>query len=478
MAGNRFIVVLALSLAVLGAAATRALAAGLRWSAPVFADTDVPRTQLSIGITGMSCPSTSLCVGVDGDGIVLSSTHPASGRPWRLVHLNAPVLTAISCPTAKMCIAGDPVGDIWASASPTGGAAGWRRSVVDPTGDGFTAVSCASTTLCVAVDDTAGEAFVSTHPMAGATAWKRTVLEPFDTNLHNPADGVAINAISCPTASLCVAVDSAGQVLTSTDPAALPATWSRDLLDPHALTGVSCQPGGSCVAVGVDGSVFRSTDPSSSSSWSRSMHAGDSFGPVDCPSASTCVTGDPFGGGVSTLSSVADAGTVTTVQRNGASPKQAISCPSPTLCVAGDGSGNVSIGEPEPPARQVPVFEVARGAPARLVAPARSDGSVFSVDSGVELACPEHRPICRVTGHAVHLFTTAVAQVAQIDVSVPAGQRRLLRFQLDRASSRTVRRRRPLNGVNVTFVARQGRERAVDEDFLLGIARPGARRPR
>ena len=70
--------------ALLGAGATLAspvaLAAGspLTWAAPVLVDHQPPfgsPTQLD----GVSCPSSGLCVAVDGAGDVVTSTNPTGG---------------------------------------------------------------------------------------------------------------------------------------------------------------------------------------------------------------------------------------------------------------------------------------------------------------------------------------------------------------------------------------------------------------
>jgi hypothetical protein len=63
----------------------------------------------------------------------------------------------------------------------------------------------------VAVDD-AGDVVSSVDPAAGARAWKVTRLPG--------VSGYGLSAVSCPSVSLCVAIDYGGQVFTSQDPSA------------------------------------------------------------------------------------------------------------------------------------------------------------------------------------------------------------------------------------------------------------------
>ena len=57
--------------------------------------------------------------------------------------------------------------------------------------------------------------------------------------------------LSCASTRLCVAVDDAGNVLTSSDPADGPA-WHSAAVDPgHQLRGVSCPSTRFCVVVAM-----------------------------------------------------------------------------------------------------------------------------------------------------------------------------------------------------------------------------------
>ena len=162
-------------LASLGAAHD-APAAGFAWSEPVVvsqAPFSPPGTLKSI-----SCPTTSLCVGVDDLGAVVRSTNPTTATP---------IWTRENIERTSVCNAG--------------------VNAFCPAG--FHAVSCPSTSLCVAVDGV-GDAFVSTNPAAANPTWTTSSIE----------DSTTVVAISCLSASLCVAVDGGGRALVSHNPTA------------------------------------------------------------------------------------------------------------------------------------------------------------------------------------------------------------------------------------------------------------------
>jgi hypothetical protein len=74
-------------------------------------------------------------------------------------------------------------------------------------------------------------------------------------------DDHAINAVSCPSVSFCVAVDDHGQVLTSTNPFAGARHWQADDGDTgRALTALSCPSASVCVAVDAQGNAVTTPD--------------------------------------------------------------------------------------------------------------------------------------------------------------------------------------------------------------------------
>jgi hypothetical protein len=255
----------------------------------------------------------------------------------RLDRLSAPVRAAIAatlCAVLLACLAPAPAG-----AAP---ALSWSASKIDET---LTAVSCASDTLCVAVD---GEehVLISTNPAAGAGAsWK---LVPI-------AGAGVLTGISCASNSLCVAVDKSGHALISTNPTAGAAsTWS--LVEVHgagALTGVSCASSSLCVAVAGNGSAFVSTNPAAgaSATWNKvEIDAGHALSAVSCASSSLCVAVDNAGRALTSGNPAGGSWQARTIDSNPAALELvSVSCaPTPAgVCVAVDNGGEaLASGDP------------------------------------------------------------------------------------------------------------------------------------
>jgi hypothetical protein len=136
-------------------------------------------------------------------------------------------------------------GDIVTSTHPTR-AGSWQVTNVPGT-QRLSAVSCATGSLCVAVNGKGrktetgpfGQVVASTDPTGGADAWEAAKVH--DTSLYG---------VACPHEALCVAVDGSGHAITSTDPTGGLGAWSSERIDyAHRLSGVSCASRSLCVAV-------------------------------------------------------------------------------------------------------------------------------------------------------------------------------------------------------------------------------------
>jgi len=217
--------------------------------------------------TGISCPSVSLCVAVGYDvacgvgcgpssSFVATATDPVTApTQWNVIAPDAvapsEAIKSVSCPAITLCvIAGAQA--IASSTDPTGGAKAWKGELL--VNEGASAVSCASTQLCVVVDEE-GNALISTDPAAGPPSW-RTV--------HLAAS--SLTGVSCSSTALCVAVDQAGDAYTTTDPTGTAANWSRTSIDNEpggtGLSAVSCPEFGFCVAVDGAGHAIVGSGPS------------------------------------------------------------------------------------------------------------------------------------------------------------------------------------------------------------------------
>ena len=125
-------------------------------------------------------------------------------------------------------------------------------------------MSCPSTSLCVAVDSS-GNVVHSTDPTDGASAtW----------TLVGGVDGTQfINAVSCVSPSLCEAVDDLGNAVTTTTPTAAASAWTVANINPGSagtLDGVDCQSSSLCVATAGFGNVLTGTPGTTTSTSSTS----------------------------------------------------------------------------------------------------------------------------------------------------------------------------------------------------------------
>jgi hypothetical protein len=201
------------------------------------------------------------------------------------------------------------------------------------------------------VVDSAGDAVVSTEPAASADTW--SPVEVGNTPLYD---------VACPSDTFCAAVDGDGYAVFSNDPAG--GAWHRTPASSAPLAGISCPSTTLCVAVDVDGDVLSSTNPAGGS-WQQT-HL-DGIGEptaIDCASTRLCavtagdaiaVSNDPTGGATSWRTSI--------VVQDGLLDD--LSCPTERLCVAVDTLGNALVGvgdgsvPPTPPPVDIPADTVA-----------------------------------------------------------------------------------------------------------------------
>ncbi len=335
----------------------------------------------------VSCADPSHCVAVDGEGLVLSSTNPTGGSSaWSTVNLGYP-LYGISCPSASLCVAVGSASETYVqpviatTSNPAAGAAAWSRvrlpSNVDPGN-----ISCASASLCVAEDYDDGYLLASSSPTGAASTWTRTRVPAAGSNgiydgdvscgsssscvsivngdaygSTNPGaenswalatvDSYTVASplidLSCATGPLCVAIDQAGDVLTSTNPRIGAGTWRRSRVD-RKLTAISCPSRTLCVAVDARGDVLTSTRPTAGArSWrSARVDPGPGLSAISCPSTSFCIAGDYAGDLLTSTNPTGGRRAWRRVQlpSNGDSPGilSGFACPSRSLCVGVDQS--------------------------------------------------------------------------------------------------------------------------------------------
>ena len=251
---------------------------------------------------------------------------------------------------ALLCVAGDVRGDVFVSEHPAQAASQWHRQFIDPK-LAITGISCPSTQLCVAVD-AHGQVMHTTDPLGGAKSWSHATRVDKATQTGGGYAGFA--GISCPTTTLCVAVDNAanGQVAYTTDPTGPASAWTLTTVGSGVtLDAVSCASATFCMIGGTDG--YYSTAPTGGASgWKATTSLSPSYSVIaslSCNSLKLCV-GVGYGNsgvGLSTGSSAPTTTTWTNALIGSDPPAQnaqvvdSVACPERNFCVAVDGASNV-----------------------------------------------------------------------------------------------------------------------------------------
>ncbi len=452
--------VICAGLTLAATAVPTAATARLSWSPARLID---PGSGLGRGVSlsGVSCPSVSLCVAVDDAGDVVTSTAPTSGARWTIAHVDRghgwqPTLDGVSCPSASLCVAVDDAGDAVTSTAPTAGKGHWQIAPVDRDHGPLDGVSCPSVSLCVAVDD-AGDVLTSTDPTGGPGYWSRTHVED-PSGSDDQLDGV-----SCPSVTLCVAVNFQRQVLTSTNPTGGAAAWRVTPVpggDGLPLDSISCSSPSLCVATGQDGGLAITTNPTGGErAWvTRSLDAPPLFG-VSCAPGGPCVTVDSNG---DAFASTAGASTWVRARVDPNNELSAVSCPSARRCVAVDDSGNVVV---------APWTATNSGIP-RLAGAARHSvhlpGRSLLVDSGLVVQCPADGPACTLRGEwSVSPYATRhLSAIGRWWQRIQPGTQRVITFPLTTKAAGLLRKHKQLVA-QVRFIASAGRRGAVAQHFDL-----------
>lgn len=198
---------------------------------------------------GIACPTTKLCVGVDGNKVTWT-TNPTSGKPhWKHVALEpysqpdvigSVILNAVTCANAHFCLIGDDIGNTFATTAPTGGKSAWHKAEIDNTE--IEGLSCTSSSFCAALDYS-GNALTSTDPDSPTPSWSPVFLAS-DQGGDPPI-------VSCAGRSVCAAVEEGSEIYYTTNASAAPAKWKHVKLPSHGWDGVSCPTTSHCVAVGT-----------------------------------------------------------------------------------------------------------------------------------------------------------------------------------------------------------------------------------
>jgi hypothetical protein len=250
---------------------------GTSWSSPV--QTAKGRPLLSV-----SCSSPSFCVAGAVDGKVLTYDGSNWSSPTA-TPLDA--VTAVSCSSPTSCLAYDSI------ASSHFDGTSWSPKVALPADSSpvVHTLACLTATLCVApslsFNDDTGE------PSGGILTWNGTSWSAPITVVS----GSALIALSCPSTTVCLATDFDGRVIRY-NPTGKAHTTSTVTSGTDPLAALSCVPATTtCVAISVNGEAYRYNG----TTWSHQVNVGphDPIQVLSCASATTCVALDPDGYSIS-----------------------------------------------------------------------------------------------------------------------------------------------------------------------------------
>jgi hypothetical protein len=214
--------------------------------------------------------------------------------------------------------------------------------------NGLTSVSCPSASLCVATDED-GNVLTSTNPTGGAGAWSAPI---------SVDAGRVIDQISCPSTTLCVAVDGEGNAIVTTEPTAGASAWHVAKIDPNVTSmrkaqdfaTVSCPTTSFCVVMDELSDLITTTEPTGGASkWKIEQRERlvSTFTALACANESLCVAANDVAEGCNCLLSSTNpsggwaAWPVVAIDPGPLGFISSFSCPSASLCVGTDVEGRI-----------------------------------------------------------------------------------------------------------------------------------------
>lgn len=275
-------------------------------------------------LTGVSCTSRTACSAVGnhigGTGYQVSLMEVWNGTAWKIqptpAARDSATISGISCPLATRCTAAGGDYLVKNYAAPGDGdsftlAEAWngKKWAIQPTPNpggllysSLSAVSCASPTACAAVGyyQRADGSSVAVAETWAGNGW---AIKPVP--IPPSSDFSRLTAVSCPTASYCVAV-GVYESPSISGQASMAATWNGSRWTVTAmpvpsgfivLSGVSCTSPTSCTAVGWDDGpgVGRTlVETWNGSTWTvrhtpnPAQSTGSALTAVSCASATSC----------------------------------------------------------------------------------------------------------------------------------------------------------------------------------------------
>ncbi len=339
--------------------------------------TSVSSLQLGGASLGIACPSVTVCYLAGeingGAGVIEKSSN--GGLSWSSVTIPSGIeyLASISCPSPNICYAAGSTGTTGVVVGTSNGTTWTTQPIASGVGP-LSGISCLNISTCVSVGATSGgvgEAIVTSNAGAG---WS-SISIPLSTQLSSvycifagsfcqavgwhggsafamgttnsglswsaevvPGGPVALNDVSCASSTQCMAVDSNGFVLTTSNSG---STWSSDPVLPPGVAGyfgVSCPSSTQCFTLGESlvgvGQVNETTN--FGSSWQTLAFPGAlSWLAISCPSSSNCVAvGTSVAGGVIEYTNNGGSSWTTVYPSGGVADLYGVSCASNLDCQA------------------------------------------------------------------------------------------------------------------------------------------------
>jgi hypothetical protein len=267
---------------------------------------------------------------------------------------NDSAASALSCASRTFCVVMDNTGHV---AYDKG--SGWsKRTSIDNVG--MFAVSCVSSRFCVALDG------VSRVLSYNGKRW--TTPQPIGTPT-DPVDATAPGRLSCPVAGFCAALTDHDAAIDRN------GTWTTTAnADAHVLEAVSCASRSFCIAVDKRGNaiVFNGKTWSTPKAVAPSAAYPVGLDSVSCPTKTFCAAGGSSGAEHAVLATY-NGKTWSAPRRIHFTGNLTVSCDTPAFCLALNGLIGLS------------AYAFDHG---KLVGPWATDPNVLNDASPVWATCP------------------------------------------------------------------------------------------
>ncbi len=231
----------------------------------------------------VSCPGQNLCIAVGAMNYAHGITGAMvwHGKSWRAMSVPKPPeatsanLVSVACASAIRCMAVGSYGNghFTRSMAAAWNGTSWRLTSV-PAGDEMTSVACPAAGDCVAVGS-------GLHALAVAEQWNGSAW----TLAATPAGVTALSAVTCTSTTFCLAVNGAAALSwNGRGWSARPAPVSIG-----GLGAVWCGSPRDCMAVGNGGPGSSLAEQWNGTAW-RALRTNrvDDLGGVSCPRAADC----------------------------------------------------------------------------------------------------------------------------------------------------------------------------------------------